>query len=106
MPRPKTEMTKSGKTIAVRATLSEWNEFKRLGGTKWLRQFLADSIEKHQQTKETKWKKHFSHSGLPLVQQWFGRLAQPIPTTKMVVMLLAQLVVMEIIATQTAIDKS
>ena len=51
MPRPKTEMTKSGKTIAVRATLSEWNEFKRLGGTKWLRQFLADSIEKHQQVK-------------------------------------------------------
>ena len=51
MPRPKSEMTKSGKTIAVRATLSEWNEFKRLGGTKWLRQFLADSIEKYQQVK-------------------------------------------------------
>jgi hypothetical protein len=46
MPRPKSEMTKSGKTIAVRATLTEWNEFKRLGGTKWLRQFLADSIER------------------------------------------------------------
>ena len=54
MPRPRTEMTKSGKTIAVRATLSEWNEFKRLGGTKWLRQLLANSIEKHQQTKENK----------------------------------------------------
>jgi hypothetical protein len=50
MPRPKTEMTKSGKTIAVRATLSEWNEFKRLGGTKWLRQLLADSIEKQKKT--------------------------------------------------------
>jgi hypothetical protein len=46
MPRPKTEMTKSGKTIAARATLSEWNEFKRLGGIKWLRKLLADSIER------------------------------------------------------------
>jgi len=54
MPRPKTEMTKSGKIIAVRATLSEWNEFKRLGGAKWLRPFLAKSIEKHQKTKENK----------------------------------------------------
>jgi hypothetical protein len=54
MPRPKTEMTKSGKTIAVRATLSEWNEFKRLGGIKWLRQLLAESIDKNQQTKEIK----------------------------------------------------
>jgi hypothetical protein len=54
MPRPKTEMTKSGKTIAVRATLTEWNEFKRLGGVKWLRPYLAKSIAKHQHTKETK----------------------------------------------------
>jgi hypothetical protein len=46
MPRPKTEMTKSGKTIAVRATLSEWNEFKRLGGIKWLRKLLAESLSK------------------------------------------------------------
>jgi hypothetical protein len=53
MPRPKTEMTKSGKTIAVRATLSEWNEFKRLGGASWLRRFLANSLEKHQQEKKT-----------------------------------------------------
>ena len=105
MPRPKTEMTKSGKTIAVRATLSEWNEFKRLGGTKWLRQYLADSIEKHQQTKETKWKKHLLHCGLQPVQQWSMRPVQPIPTTKMVGMWLAQPVAMEIIATQTAIDK-
>jgi len=50
MPRPKSEMTKSGKTIAVRATLSEWNEFRRLGGTKWLRQLLAKSIEKQKKT--------------------------------------------------------
>jgi hypothetical protein len=51
MPRPKTEMTKSGKTIAARATLSEWNEFKRLGGAKWLRPLLANSVEKNQQIK-------------------------------------------------------
>ena len=53
MPRPKTEMTKSGKTIAARATMSEWNEFKRLGGTKWLRQLLADSIQKHSKEKNS-----------------------------------------------------
>jgi protoheme ferro-lyase len=51
MPRPKTEMTKSGKTIAVRATMSEWNEFRRLGGAKWLRPYLDKSLKKHQQEK-------------------------------------------------------
>jgi len=44
MPRPKSEMTKSGKTIGVRATLSEYNEFRRLGGTKWLRATLRASM--------------------------------------------------------------
>tara|TARA_R110000822_G_scaffold26806_1_gene80450 strand:- start:231 stop:392 length:162 start_codon:yes stop_codon:yes gene_type:complete len=53
MPRPKTEYTKSGKTIAVRATMSEYNEFKRLGSTKWLRQLLAKSIEKNGQQNKT-----------------------------------------------------
>jgi hypothetical protein len=51
MPRPKTEMTKSGKTIAVRATMSEYNEFKRLGGARWLRPILANSLEKLKQEK-------------------------------------------------------
>jgi hypothetical protein len=50
MPRPKTEMTKSGKTIAVRATLSAWIYFTRLGGTKWLRQLLAESIERQKKS--------------------------------------------------------
>jgi hypothetical protein len=53
MPRPKTEMTKSGKIIAVRATLSEWNEFKRLGSSAWLRKLLAQSLEKHQLDKKS-----------------------------------------------------
>jgi hypothetical protein len=53
MPRPKTEYTKSGKTIAVRATLSEYNEFKRLGGARWLRPILANSLEKLKQEKKT-----------------------------------------------------
>jgi hypothetical protein len=37
-------MTKSGKTIAVRATKSEWEEFNRLGSTKWLRAMLRASL--------------------------------------------------------------
>jgi hypothetical protein len=43
MPRPKSELTKSGKTIGVRVTQSEHEEWKKLGGGKWLRAFLKDS---------------------------------------------------------------
>jgi hypothetical protein len=45
MPRPKSEYTKSGKTIAVRATMLEWQEWRRLGGARWLRPMLQNSIE-------------------------------------------------------------
>lgn len=45
MPRPKTELTKSGKTIAVRATKSEFEEFVRLGSTRWLRAVLRASMD-------------------------------------------------------------
>jgi len=44
MPRPKSEYTKSGKTIALRATISEWEEWMRLGGAKWLRPMLRESM--------------------------------------------------------------
>jgi hypothetical protein len=54
MPRPKSEYTKSGKTIAVRATMSEWIEWKKLGGAKWLRPILRQSIAATQQPKEPK----------------------------------------------------
>lgn len=43
MPRPKSELTKSGKTIGVRVTQSEYEEYIKLGGIKWLRTFLKDS---------------------------------------------------------------
>jgi hypothetical protein len=47
-------MTKSGKTIAVRATLSEWNEFVRLGSTKWLRATLRASMGARQEEEKRK----------------------------------------------------
>jgi hypothetical protein len=42
MPRPKTELTKSGKTIGIRVTQSEYEEYMNLGGGKWLRKMLQD----------------------------------------------------------------
>ena len=54
MPRPKSEMTKSGKTIAARATLSEYEEFVRLGATKWLRATLRASMGAKQEEEKKK----------------------------------------------------
>jgi hypothetical protein len=42
MPRPKTELTKSGKAIGIRVTQSEYEEYMNLGGGKWLRKMLQD----------------------------------------------------------------
>jgi hypothetical protein len=42
MPRPKTELTKSGKTIGIRVTQSEYEEYMKLGGGTWLRRMLQD----------------------------------------------------------------
>ena len=43
MPRPKSEMTKSGKAIGVRVTASEYEEWIKIGGAKWLRKLLQES---------------------------------------------------------------
>jgi hypothetical protein len=43
VPRPKTELTKSGKTIGVRVTASEYEEWIKIGGSKWLRMQLQQS---------------------------------------------------------------
>ena len=43
MPRPKTELTKSGKAIGVRVTQSEYDEWIKLGSSKWLRKQLQQS---------------------------------------------------------------
>ena len=48
MPRPKSELTKAGKTIGVRVTQSEYAEFAKLGGGKWLRKLLQESRDKRQ----------------------------------------------------------
>jgi len=51
MPRPKSDITGQTIYVAVRTTLPLKEEFKRLGGASWLRRFLANSLEKHQQEK-------------------------------------------------------
>jgi len=48
MPRPKTELTKSGKTLGIRVTQSEYEEYMKLGAGKWLRKFLQESRDKRQ----------------------------------------------------------
>ena len=56
MPRPKTELTKSGKAIGIRVTQSEYEEYMRIGGGKWLRKYLASSLQQkksHEQTAKT-----------------------------------------------------
>jgi hypothetical protein len=52
VPRPKSELTKSGKTIAVRATQSEYEEWKRMGGSKWLRKLLQQSRDAKEKLNE------------------------------------------------------
>jgi hypothetical protein len=42
MPRPKSELTKSGKTIGVRVTQSEYEQWIKLGASKWLRKLLQE----------------------------------------------------------------
>jgi hypothetical protein len=42
MPRPKSELTKSGKAIGIRVTQSEYEEYIKLGGGTWLRRMLQD----------------------------------------------------------------
>ena len=46
MPRPKSELTKSGKTIGVRLTSSEYEEYVKLGKSKWVRKLLRESRDK------------------------------------------------------------
>jgi len=48
MPRPKSELTKSGKAVGVRLTQSEYEEYMRLGASKWLRKLLQESRDKKQ----------------------------------------------------------
>ena len=42
MPRPKSELTKSGRTIGIRVTQSEYEQWMKLGAGKWLRKLLQE----------------------------------------------------------------
>ena len=42
MPRPKTELTKSGRAVGIRLTESEYQQWLKLGATKWLRKLLQE----------------------------------------------------------------
>jgi len=46
MPRPKSDLTKSGRAVGVRLTELEYQEWIKLGGTKWLRAKLKASRQK------------------------------------------------------------
>jgi hypothetical protein len=45
MPRPKSELTSVAKNIGVRLIPAHYEEWKKLGGSKWLRQVLSQSIK-------------------------------------------------------------
>jgi len=45
MPRPKSELTSVAKNIGVRLIPAHFEEWKRLGGAKWLRQMLSQSLK-------------------------------------------------------------
>jgi len=45
VPRPKSEMTGVAKNVGVRLIPAHYEEWKRLGGAKWLRQELSNKIK-------------------------------------------------------------
>lgn len=45
MPRPKSEITDVTKTVSARLIPAHYVEWKRLGGVKWLRQQLSQSLK-------------------------------------------------------------
>lgn len=53
VPRPKSELTKNGKTIGVRLTPSEYEEYVKLGKSKWVRKLLRESRNKKVQNDRT-----------------------------------------------------
>ena len=52
MPRPKSDRTRSGRAVGVRMSEWEYQEWVRLGSTKWLRQQLMESKRKQLTTQE------------------------------------------------------
>jgi len=56
MPRPKSDLTKSGRAVGVRLREWEYQEWLNLGGTKWFRKLLMDSYKRrvHEQYTQNK----------------------------------------------------
>lgn len=53
MPRPKSELTKNGKTIGVRVTEKEFAEYERLGKGRWVRKLLQISLQTREKKERT-----------------------------------------------------
>ena len=51
-PRLKRELTKNGRSVTIKLTQSEYNEWAKLGKGKWLRAFLKDSRFEREKTNE------------------------------------------------------
>jgi hypothetical protein len=51
MPRPKSELTDVARQIGVRLIPAHHAEWNRLGGAKWLRQMLSQSIKEKRDAK-------------------------------------------------------
>jgi len=49
MPRPKSELTTRQKQIGVRLTVWQFEEWKRLGASKWIKKMLTESYKKRMQ---------------------------------------------------------
>jgi hypothetical protein len=49
MPRPKTELTTTQKRIGTRLTVWQYEEWKLLGASKWLKQMLTESRKRRNQ---------------------------------------------------------
>jgi len=45
MPRPKSELTNNRRCVSIQLTPAQHEEWKRIGGQKWLRILLAQSME-------------------------------------------------------------
>jgi hypothetical protein len=54
MPRPKSELTGVAVSIGVRLIPAHYEEWKRLGGPKWLRQELSKKIKEAQTLQKNK----------------------------------------------------
>jgi hypothetical protein len=56
MPRPKSDLTKSGRAVGARLTEWEFQEWKKLGGIVWLRKLLLEGHKRrnHEQYKQDK----------------------------------------------------